>query len=78
MKDLLILFAHLLTTIATLMGPAGAKAVVADSLVMKQQPLIVNRVQPFSWRTQRRRTPGKSASHGLCVKIEQSLPGQVN
>jgi hypothetical protein len=37
MKDLLILLAHLLTTIAKLLGPGGAKAVVADSLLMKQR-----------------------------------------
>ena len=43
MKDLLILLAHLLTTIARLLGPGGAKAVVADSLLMKQQLLIINR-----------------------------------
>jgi hypothetical protein len=43
MKDLLILLAHLLTTIAKLLGPGGAKAVVADSLLMKQQLLINNR-----------------------------------
>jgi hypothetical protein len=36
MKDLLVLFAHLLTTIATLLGPGGVRAVVADSLLMKQ------------------------------------------
>ncbi|MGB5717650.1 MAG: hypothetical protein WBN81_11215 [Gammaproteobacteria bacterium] len=43
MKDLLVLLAHLLTTIAKLLGPGDAKAVVADSLLMKQQLLIVNR-----------------------------------
>ena len=43
MKDLLILLAHLLTTIAKLLGPGGARAVVADSLLMKQQLLIINR-----------------------------------
>ncbi len=43
MKDLLILLAHLLTTIAKLLGLGGAKAVVADSLLMKQQLLIINR-----------------------------------
>jgi len=40
MKDLLILLAHLFTTVAKLLGPGGAKAVVADSLLMKQQLLI--------------------------------------
>ena len=43
MKDLLILLTHLLTTIARLLGSGGAKAVVADSLLMKQQLLIINR-----------------------------------
>ena len=39
MKDLIVLLYHLLTTFAKLMGPGGAKAVVADSLLMKQQLL---------------------------------------
>jgi hypothetical protein len=43
MKDLLLMFAHLLATLAKLLGPGGAKAIVADSLLMKQQLLIVNR-----------------------------------
>jgi hypothetical protein len=43
MKDLLILLAHLLTTLAKLMGPGGARAVVSDSLLMKQQLLVINR-----------------------------------
>ncbi len=43
MKDLLLLLAHLLSTIAKLLGPGGAKTVVAGSLIMKQQLLIINR-----------------------------------
>ena len=43
MKDLLALFAHLLTTLAKLLEPGGAKAIVADSLLIKQQLLIINR-----------------------------------
>ncbi len=43
MKNMLILLAHLFTTIAKLLGPGGARAVVADSLLMKQQLLIINR-----------------------------------
>ena len=43
MKDLLLILAHLLTTLAKLLGPGGAKAIVADSLLMKQQLLITNR-----------------------------------
>ena len=53
MKDLLILFVHLLTAIAKLLGPGGARAVVADSLLMKQQLLVINR--------SRRRAPNLSA-----------------
>ena len=43
MKDLLILLIHLLTTIAKLPGPGGARAVVADSVLMKKQLLVINR-----------------------------------
>jgi hypothetical protein len=53
MKDPLILLMHLLTTIAKLLGPGGAKAVVADSLLMKQQLLVISRTQ--------RRAPNLSA-----------------
>jgi putative transposase len=53
MKDLLVLLAHLLTTIAKLLEPGGARAVVADSLLMKQQLLVISR--------SRRRTPNLSA-----------------
>jgi len=52
MKDLLILLIHLVTTIAKLMGTGGARAVVADSLLMKQQLLVINR--------SRRRAPNLS------------------
>jgi len=53
MKDLLVLLAHLLTTIAKLLGPGSARAIVADSLLMKQQLLVINR--------SRRRAPNLSA-----------------
>jgi len=43
MRDLAILFIHLLTTIARLMGPGGARAVVAESLLVKHQLVILNR-----------------------------------
>ena len=42
MKDLLVLLAHLLTTLATLLGPGGSRAIVAGSLLMKQKLLIIN------------------------------------
>jgi hypothetical protein len=43
MKVLLLMLAHLLTTLAKLIGPGEARAIVADSLLMKQQLLIINR-----------------------------------
>jgi transposase InsO family protein len=43
MRDLAILFIHLLVTIARLMRPGGARAVVAESLLVKHQLVILNR-----------------------------------
>jgi hypothetical protein len=43
MRDLAILFIHLLTTIARLMRPGGARAAVAESLLVKHQLIILNR-----------------------------------
>ena len=43
MKDMLVLLAYLLTILAKLLEPGGAKAIVAESLLMKQQLLIINR-----------------------------------
>jgi len=43
MKILLVLLAHLLTSLAKLLGSGGVKAIVANSLLMKQQLLIINR-----------------------------------
>ncbi len=54
MKDSLNLIAHLLTTIAKLLWPGGARVTIADSLLMKQQQLlIINR--------SRRRSPKLTA-----------------
>ena len=43
MKSIFLLLVHLVVTIAKLLGPGGAKAIVADSLLMKQQLLIIRR-----------------------------------
>ncbi len=37
-----MLLCHLLTTLAKLIGQGGAKAIVADSLLMKQQLMVIN------------------------------------
>ena len=43
MRDLLVLFVHLVVTTVRLMRPGGARAIVAESLLLKQQLLIVTR-----------------------------------
>ena len=43
MRDLLILLVHLIATLARLLGPGGLRSVVAESLLVKQQLLILNR-----------------------------------
>jgi len=54
MKSIFLLFVHLVVTIAKLLGPGGAKSVVADRLLMKQQLLIIDR--------SRRRAPNLTVS----------------
>jgi len=76
MRELVVLFLHLLATVARLAGPGGARAMVAESLLVKQQLLILNR--------SRKRSPnllcvvrtGSSAkSPCLCSPRKPSLPG---
>src|SRR6202521_265269 len=43
MHDLAVLFLHLLATVARLAGPGGARSVVAESVLVKHQLLILNR-----------------------------------
>ena len=59
MKDLLALLAHLMTLVATLLGSGGVKAVVAESLPLKHQLLIINRP--------RKRAPNLCAFHRLLL-----------
>jgi putative transposase len=43
MRDLLILFVHLLTTVVRLARPGGARSIIAESVLAKHQLLILNR-----------------------------------
>jgi putative transposase len=54
MRDLVVLFIHFLATLARWLGPGGVRSVVAESLLLKHQLLIVNR--------SRQRAPNLSAS----------------
>jgi len=65
MRDLVILFVHLITTLVRLAGPGGVRSVVAESLLAEQQLLILNR--------SRRRSPNLRGSDriiaGLCALL---------
>ena len=41
MRDFAILFIHLIATIAKLIGPGGARAVIAESLLIEHQFIIL-------------------------------------
>src|SRR3989442_15649186 len=41
--DLVVLVLHLLATVARVVGPGGARSIVAESLLVKHQLLILNR-----------------------------------
>jgi hypothetical protein len=43
MRDLIILFIHLITTVLRIARPGGLRSVVAESVLIKHQLLIVNR-----------------------------------
>jgi hypothetical protein len=62
-RDLAVLFLHLLAAVARLAGPGGARSVVAESVLVKHQLLILNRA--------RKRSPNLRPSDrmvaGLCT-----------
>ena len=53
MRNLVVLFVHFIGTLARLLGPGGVRSLVAESLLLKHQLLIVNRC--------RQRSPNLSA-----------------
>ena len=63
MRDLVIFFIHIIATLARLLGPGGIRSVVAESVLIKQQLLILNR--------SRHRSPSLRSSDrlvaGLCA-----------
>ncbi len=67
MKDALILLAHVLRTVTRLLGPGGARAVVAESVLMKQQLLVLN--------PSRRRAPNLSSLDRLLLGFWSLLLG---
>jgi hypothetical protein len=44
-RDLVVLLLHLLATVARLAGPGGARAVVAESVLVKHQQTLKRQAQ---------------------------------
>ena len=61
MRDLVILFIHFIATLARLLGPGGARSIVAESLLLKHQLLILNR--------SRHRSPNLCASDRILAGL---------
>jgi len=71
MRDCLILFVHLLVTVARLAGPGGLRSVVAESVLVRHQLLILNRGRK---RAPNLRTADRIVA-GLCTLFIR--PGRV-
>jgi len=63
MRDVVVLFIHLIATVARFLGPGGARAVVAESLLVKHQLLILNRPRERAPNLR----PADRVIAGLCV-----------
>src|SRR5215471_21264942 len=61
MRDLVVLFIHFFATLARLLGPGGARSIVAESLLLKHQLLILNR--------SRRRSPNLSVTDRILAGL---------
>jgi transposase InsO family protein len=61
MRNLVVLFIHFIATLARLLGPGGVRSVVAESLLLKHQLLIVNR--------SRQRSPNLCASDRILAGL---------
>jgi hypothetical protein len=62
-RDLTVLFLHLLATVARIAGPGGARSVVAESVLVKHQLLILNRSRKRSLNLR----PSDRMVAGLCA-----------
>src|SRR5262249_14820772 len=62
MRDLIVLFFHLITTVFRIAQPRGLRSVIAESILLKHQLLIVNRSR---WRAPNLRA-GDRLIAGLC------------
>jgi hypothetical protein len=69
MRDIFTLFLHAIVIIIRLARPGGLRSVVAESVLMRQQVLILNRG--------RTRAPNLRASDRIIAGVESHGPGIV-
>jgi hypothetical protein len=74
-RDLAVLLLHLLATVAPLAGPGGARAVVAESVLVKHQLLILNRSRK---RSPNLRKSEKAERPNIMCPSLRSRPSSVN
>ena len=48
MRNLVVLFIHLITTLASLLGPGGVRPLVAESLILKPYQFARDRLLSFA------------------------------
>jgi putative transposase len=70
-RDLAVLLLHVLVTVARLAGPGGVRAVMAESVLVKQQMLILNRSRKRSPRLRL----GDRVVAGICTLLMR--PGRL-
>ena len=70
-RDLAVLFLHLIATVARVAGPGGARSVVAESVLVKHQLLILNRSRKRSPNLR----PADRVVVGLCALFMR--PGRL-
>jgi putative transposase len=70
-RDLAVLFLHLLVTVARLAGPGGVRSVVAESVLVKQQVLILHRSRSRSANLR----PADRIVAGVCALLMR--PGRL-
>src|SRR6266851_2860481 len=61
MRDLVVLFIHFIAALARLLGPGGVRSLVAESLLLKHQLLILNR--------SRQRSPNLASSDRILAGL---------
>ena len=71
MRDLVVLVLPLLVTVARLAGPGGARSVVAESVLVKDQLLILN-------RSRKRSSNLRSSDRGRRAVFPLHAPGSVD